>query len=791
MTSVLACAVAAGTASAAVTLFDFETPAEVAAGPSGADSNRVFSIESRFATHGTNALHWTCAHWTEGREKWPSFTLPTSVTDWSRFDRLCVDLTSFGDAADTITVFCAGPKGVPQDGMMTQSFLPRRGFTQWVVPLDNWPKTTCPTNITRVHFTADCPLAFDIWLDRVTLLEKGEPLPPPEGAAVARDLLPFLAETAKARAQEKEAAAKRNEHESAYWRFRAACGQAGQDTTRFSVGLASSMTKVRPRAAFAAEPATKAEIRLARYEKESLQVLVAPGDADLVAAGVSCPDDLRRADGKVFASGNVRCAVVGYVETKRDPPYRIGYQVPSTNAVGYSRLLKRVELGWWPDPILGYLPATDVKGHDVQSFWVRVTCPEDQPAGVYTGSLKVSARIAGRDGAPTVVTVPFSVRVNDFSVPRRSPLPMAVSLTAIPHIADDTAASKADCESLRNDPETPINVWKRHRAEWGTFLADYYITMDSIYNTKKLGDMPDFDLFQRLRAEGRLDVFNLGYWSRIGKGGEAAWRTNHLPRLKANWEKAKALGMGDRCFTYGCDEAPKEEFPKIAETIRILKEELPGVPISTTAYDEDCGVGTPLKGIDWFTPLSSVYDPVKAAAARKEGRQVWWYICMGPKPPHANMFLECNAIDGRLLMGAQTTRMRPDGFLYYAICIWNSRRPITSTYAFTDWNPRSYRRFHGDGQWTCCGPDGTPLATLRLENFRDGLEDFAYALELERRLKACQNPDSAWAKSARAALAVPAEVMDTMSNYTDDPAVLRRWRDNMADLIERAVKHDM
>jgi hypothetical protein len=33
-------------------------------------------------------------------------------------------------------------------------------------------------------------------------------------------------------------------------------------------------------------------------------------------------------------------------------------------------------------------------------------------------------------------------------------------------------------------------------------------------------------------------------------------------------------------------------------------------------------------------------------------------------------------------------------------------------------------------------------------------------------------------------LAVPREVVDTMTNYTDDPAALYRWRDEMADLIE-------
>ena len=32
------------------------------------------------------------------------------------------------------------------------------------------------------------------------------------------------------------------------------------------------------------------------------------------------------------------------------------------------------------------------------------------------------------------------------------------------------------------------------------------------------------------------------------------------------------------------------------------------------------------------------------------------------------------------------------------------------------------------------------------------------------------------------------EVMDTMTNYTDDPAVLYPWRNGMADLIEEASR---
>ena len=217
--------------------------------------------------------------------------------------------------------------------------------------------------------------------------------------------------------------------------------------------------------------------------------------------------------------------------------------------------------------------------------------------------------------------------------------------------------------------------------------------------------------------------------------------------------------------------------------VRELKEALPGVPVSTTAYDHEFGVDTPLDVMDWFTPLTPKFNVEKAAASRKAGHQVWWYICCGPHAPFANMFIECPAIEGRLLMGAQSVRQRPDGFLSYQISIWNSKRCISSG-PYTDWDPRSWTRYYGDGSWTCVGPDGTPLPTVRLENFRDGLEDFAYAKLLEAKLAARKDAEDEWSRKARELLAVPQDVMEAMTKYTDDPTEVYRWRDAMADLIE-------
>ena len=78
---------------------------------------------------------------------------------------------------------------------------------------------------------------------------------------------------------------------------------------------------------------------------------------------------------------------------------------------------------------------------------------------------------------------------------------------------------------------------------------------------------------------------------------------------------------------------------------------------------------------------------------------------------------------------------------------------------------------------------GSPLPTQRLENFRDGLEDLAYAKLLRERLAA--NPRVAWADKAERLLDAEGLVA-SMTDYTADPAAILAWRDAMADLIEKA-----
>ena len=548
-------------------------------------------------------------------------------------------------------------------------------------------------------------------------------------------------------------------------RFENACRAAGLPTGDMLVGAATSMEKILPRAVpFQVKVAREFSLSVARNEKESLQVLVLPTARTLRKVSVHVTD-LSRPDGVKLPKERVDCHVVGYVETKQKPPYDVTH------------------VGWWPDPILDFTGPVDIAQGDLQAFWVRVRAPKEQPPGWYRGTLSVTAEGV----AP--VRVELSVRVRSFTLPDHSPLPLAITFSPEDFPTD---ATRKDQDAWRKNPDYPVRAWKSHRLQWADFLADYYISYDSLYHRGQ----PDFEVLEHLHRQGRLGAFNLGYYGDVGSSPAevADWKAENLPRFRAAHDRAASLGLLDHAYIYGADEAATDRFPRVERAAAILKAEFPDVMIMTTTYDQSYGQHSVIKSMDAFCPLTPSFDPVKARAARAAGKQVWWYICCGPHHPHANMFVEYPAIDGRLLMGAMTARQRPDGFLYYQISIWNARKPITSG-PFTDWDPRSWTSYHGDGSWTCVGPGGTPLPTIRLENFRDGLEDYAYAVILDtivhRRAAAHAADSDPWLTEARAALQVPTALVKSMTDYSRDPLALYAWRDRMADVIEQSGATDV
>lgn len=693
--------------------------------------------------------------WNGSLPKWPSADLRTSVTDWRPYDRLVIDVFNESIGGDVLGGFLAGPSGRVQNGLPLPALaLEDHGFVRWEIRLSGWPETVDPGNVGRIHLFMQTPNAANLVIGGFHLLRPGEPVPTLAAGFLDRQVQPH---------RRREAELHKRQRRECIERFVGRCRAAGQTGGVCWVGQASSMTKVRPREAFDVEAAKEFELCLARNEREALQVLVLPVEADLEQVRVEVTE-MTSIPASAFS-----VSPVGYVKTRRPAPYLSGSNVATNLPGGYWRTAAPSRRGWWPDPILSYLDAVPVARGDLQSFWVSVTCPGDQPAGTYRGQLRVS-------GPGWRKSFPLSVRVWDFSVPRESPLPLAVSFAPGPSEQFADADQLELVRTLKADQSSPVNLWRRREAEWGRFLADRYLTMTDLYHD---GGAVSWPVLDRLKKEGRLGLFNLGYWSVPRNMSEdvcAAWLADVRARLAGTYRQARERGLLGQAILYGCDEANEGTFERVRWAAGQLKREFPGVPLMTTAYDRNFGVGSDLSGIDWFAPTVDVFaeTPTAIEASRQAGHRVWWYVACDQQAPLANVFVEGQAIEPRILMGALTALCRPDGFLYYQTSIWNSRRCIGGRTAFTDWDPCSWTRFHGDGSLFCCGPDGIPLATVRSENFRDGLEDYAYVKELERLTGVrCE---------------IPSEVCRSVSQYTDDPTALLAWRRDIASRIERKGK---
>ncbi len=560
-----------------------------------------------------------------------------------------------------------------------------------------------------------------------------------------------------------EEAARADERAKSIENLRQSCRSLGIASDKMLIGFASSMDKILPRDVPVKLRAAKSiDISAARNEKESFQIAVTPaGAADLKKVVVKATD-LRSKDGNVLTKVNIKCDVVGYVQTKEAPPYPMTY-------ISY--------IGWWPDPILNFLGPVDVKAGDVQSFWIRICVPRSQKPGVYSGKIVVSA-----DGVAPV-KLGLSVKVRAFAVPDCSPLPTAITFL-VPEFKDH----------IINDICGKENWHKKLKFAWADFLADYYINFDSLYER---AEPPDYEVLKHLHDQGRLVASNFGNFDSAGTKDNSGNDPGYAVRkYKPVYEKCRQMGILDHAYIYGFDERPKEEFQSLEDAAKALKQAFPEVLLMTTAYDNSYGMDSVVKSMDAWCPLTPSFDPKNATTARAGGRKVWWYICCGPHNPFANWFVEYHAIEARLLMGAMTAKYHPDGFLYYSLAYWNTNKPI-STGPFTDWNPVSWGAYHGDGSILCCGPGGVPVPTIRLENYRDGLEDFAYAKILEEIIRKYDgkgdsqtSDERKWLADARKALVVPEALVKTMESYSRDPDVLYSWRERVADLIDSSGMTD-
>ena len=509
-------------------------------------------------------------------------------------------------------------------------------------------------------------------------------------------------------------------------------------------------------------PGHPVEIAVAGGEVEAGQIIIAPQKGALrnVEFQIS---DLKEPGGVTLPTSSVTLSVMGYVKTS--PETKLAYKVERT--------------GWFPDPILPFIDRFDVASDKVQSLWLSIQCPTGQQAGVYQGVVTVSPENAA------VQTIPVRVRVFDFDIPKKRSLS-----TWIPTFTKNL-------ERIHGDNWSREMYWR-----YVDFLHAHRINMDNAYRDDRSPE-PDLKVedVKRLVAGGQ-DAWCLRYIMQVGPGGDdpkgvdpahfEEYLDKAINEAKATLEVFKQAGAEHLCYMYLFDEVSREEqFDRLLQVGRRVREALPGVPILTTAFDLRSLRFPPRleEVIDiWFPILPVYFDAqrrTRMQTMRENGTMVGWYTTFWPPRPFPNFLVEYDAIEARILMGAMTQKFKPDGFGYWAINFWPfNEKPITKG-PYTDWNPRSSEISHGDGGWICAGKDG-PITTIRFENFRDGLEDYEYYQLLEQAIAQAKKRglSQTLIDRAQSMLTVPDGIVRTLTAFTRDPELLAQHRLRIAETIE-------
>ncbi len=512
----------------------------------------------------------------------------------------------------------------------------------------------------------------------------------------------------------------------------------------YGVGVADSMTSVfLTEAPFRMKPADRVSLGMAGNEYESFQVVVCATEKDLSGVTVRL-DDLTGPDGgKITAS----TAVVGHSETK-----------PVTYPAVYT--------GYYPDFIIEYQKSADVKAGETVPFWVRLKTPAGAKPGIYTGTVEVT----GKDLVPH--RFPVEVRVYGFS------LPEGAVLSSIFEFYEEQMF-----KLYRVRDEAKKQELRRKLVE---FAASYKISYDHLYRWPGHHEPEFYEIWKKQNEEGLLKSFTIVNAVFPDKdknvdNPDAPPVNELLERLRKHLNQwlpvAKEYGFADKAYLYCFDEGRSDRVK--VRVVKIIKSEYPSLKIMTTIAFKNTG-DPMLPYIDAWVPIAGrfISDPGMVKELRRQGKEVWWYVCNFPRPPHPTFLLEVPAAVPRVLMGAMAAKYRPDGFLFWSLFTWRLGNPAPVAFGpRTAWNPASANEDSGDGNLLVPGRNQQLLPTIRLENYRDGIEDLHY-YELLKKAVAEADPQNA------KLLEIPAALVKNSREYTTDPEAIRAWRQAMAEAIE-------
>lgn len=520
---------------------------------------------------------------------------------------------------------------------------------------------------------------------------------------------------------------------------------AGAD---YALGTASPLTKVFRDETFPDAPVASYSLSVARGESEGFQLVILHPRMDLKDVRVAVSALTDKTTGAAIPESAITISPIGYINVRTD-----------------SQRMYIPRLGPYPEVLLPNT-AFDVSHDAAQPMFIDIKASPDIPGGLYTGRITVTPSNAA------AISLTFNVRVRGFSLPGGQ----ASHFRTISFMGDGWkgaggreedyeqmalahrlgvggfAVSGTSGTNVRND----FRNWSAGGAKYSFSAIEPKLTrlMDGGMNAFMMAVIPNL-------AREKQDAYPAGYYDGLGEF------------VRAYSDYAKGKGWADNAFVYGYDEVPPQHFELAKQAYAAVKKACPEARV-LLCLNEPEAVAAMAGHTDIYLLYIHNHLRSRVDELKRPGERVWWsYGCIYPSQ-RPNQFLVYPALDMRIMpwlarkYGVEGLSVW--GLTYYHPSNRGKRFPTE------DWVPTAAAP--GDGELIYPGPEGKPLASLRLKAVRDGLEDAEY---LQLASDRAEKGDI----KARELLAEILSAIKQPTVYPDDPAMLLRWRERLGDVLEQ------
>jgi len=449
----------------------------------------------------------------------------------------------------------------------------------------------------------------------------------------------------------------------------------GLKSPAFAVGSLNSMERVTHKNQtyrFNGELVDSLTIDLAQGEYEGAQIVILPFLKDLKDFNILWTDFKGLKNKKILPKSILKCRIPENVFM----PIR---QYPFS----YERL------GMVPD-ILKPFKMLDITKEKEKAFLLTAKAPLGIKADQYISTLTLQAK----NSKPVIIKLILQIR--NFSIPTRGKLRNPTNFNV---------------KELKNFYNKPVSV--EQRRNWERFCLEYRVQPTAIY-LQKLSP-PSEDISYLL--EYGLNTVISGGWM----------YTANLPeeKIKKQFQDIKKHGVLDMSVIYLADEAKASNIIKKANFVHKI---FPGIRTMTggVAMNDELIGHFDIWDIKCDRNENGFFPGCekKVKSAQEKGEEVMWYICNGPTPPWANVQLGNPLFESRIWFWL-TWAYGFTGSEYWNFIDFkhNNKSVGQKRWPEVPWNSGAYT-VAADGNLAYPGPDGNPIASFRLENMRDGAEDW-------------------------------------------------------------------